>query len=77
MRGLAAHRRQREAAIRTRIEAGDRDIREIVSRVYQGLKPSLRGAAALSVFAHLEDMVARGLVRTDGQPRIEGRFEPA
>ena len=77
VRGLAAHRRQREAAIRARIEAGDRDIRAIVAAVYQGLKPVLRGAAALSVFAHLEDMVERGIVRSDGPVRLDGRFEPA
>ncbi|MCE4225768.1 MBL fold metallo-hydrolase [Methylobacterium sp. C25] len=77
VRGLAGHRRQREAAIRARIAAGDRDIRAIVLAVYQGLAPALRGAAALSVFAHLEDMVARGLVRSDGPPRLDGVFEPA
>ncbi|GEP10469.1 MBL fold metallo-hydrolase [Methylobacterium gnaphalii] len=77
VRGLAGHRRQREAAIRARIAAGDRDIGAIVLAVYQGLAPALRGAAALSVFAHLEDMVARGLVRSDGPPRLDGVFEPA
>lgn len=77
VRGLAAHRRQREAAIRNRIEAGDRDIRAIVASVYHGLKPALRGAAALSVFAHLEDMVERGVVLSDGPVRLNGRFAPA
>ncbi len=77
VRGLAAHRRQRESAIRNRIEAGDRDIRTIVGAIYAGLKPALRGAAALSVFAHLEDLVERGLIRSDGPPRLDGRFEPA
>ena len=77
VRGLSAHRRQREAAIRTRIEGGDRDIRTIVAAIYKGLRPELSGAAGLSVFAHLEDLVDRGLVRCDGPPRIEGRFEPA
>jgi glyoxylase-like metal-dependent hydrolase (beta-lactamase superfamily II) len=77
VRGLAGHRRQREAAIRARIAAGDRDIGAIVLAVYQGLAPALRGAAALSVFAHLEDMVSRGLVRSDGPPRLDGVFEPA
>lgn len=76
VRGLAGHRRQREAAIRARIAAGDRDIRAIVMAVYQGLDPALRGAAALSVFAHLEDMVERGLVRSDGPARLDGVFEP-
>ena len=77
VRGLAAHRRQRETTIRARIEAGDGDIRAIVGAIYQGLNPALRGAAALSVFAHLEDLVERGLVRTDGPARLEGRYAPA
>ncbi|GJE26131.1 MBL fold metallo-hydrolase [Methylobacterium organophilum] len=77
VRGLAAHRRQREAAIRARLAAGDREIGAIVAAVYQGLRPALRGAAALSVFAHLEDMVERGLVQADGPPTLHARFAPA
>ena len=77
VRGLSAHRRQREAAIRTRIEAGDRDIRTIVGAIYKGLRPELVGAAGLSVLAHLEDLVERGLVSSDGPPRVDGRFAPA
>jgi glyoxylase-like metal-dependent hydrolase (beta-lactamase superfamily II) len=77
VRGLAAHRRQRENAIRSRIEAGDRDIRSIVGTIYQGLSPALQGAAALSVFAHLEDLVERGLIVTDGPARLEGVYAPA
>jgi glyoxylase-like metal-dependent hydrolase (beta-lactamase superfamily II) len=77
VRGLAAHRRQREAAIRARLDAGDRDIAAIVRTVYQGLAPHLRGAAALSVFAHLEDLVERGLAITDGPPLLDGTFRPA
>ena len=77
VRGLAAHRRQREAAIRARLAAGDEDIRAIVGAVYQGLSPKLLGAAALSVYAHLEDLVERGLVATDGPPLLDGRFRLA
>jgi glyoxylase-like metal-dependent hydrolase (beta-lactamase superfamily II) len=74
VRGLAAHRRQRETAIRARLAAGDGDIRSIVAAIYQGLAPALRGAAALSVFAHLEDLVERDIVATDGPPRLEGTY---
>jgi glyoxylase-like metal-dependent hydrolase (beta-lactamase superfamily II) len=77
VRGLLAHRRQRESAIRARIEAGDRDIRSIVGVIYQGLSAPLRGAAALSVFAHLEDLVERGIVVTDGPPRLDSTYRPA
>lgn len=76
VRGLIGHRRQREAAIRARLAMGERGVAGIVSGVYQGLDPRLRGAAALSVFAHLEDLVERGIVRTHGSPRLEGTFEP-
>lgn len=77
VRGLAAHRRQREAAIRARLAAGDRDVRAIVGAIYQGLRPDLIGAAALSVFAHLEDLVGRGLAVTDGAARLDGVYRPA
>ncbi|SDN92342.1 Glyoxylase, beta-lactamase superfamily II [Methylobacterium phyllostachyos] len=77
LRGLAGHRRQREAAIRTRLAGGDTDIAQIVAAIYQGLDPRLRGAAALSVFAHLEDLVGRGLVTTEGPPRLDGAYAPA
>jgi glyoxylase-like metal-dependent hydrolase (beta-lactamase superfamily II) len=77
MRALAHHRRLREAAILKRIEAGDREIPDIVAAIYEGLDPRLKGAAGLSVFAHLEDLVARGLVATDGPPTLSGAFRPA
>ncbi|MBD8907366.1 MBL fold metallo-hydrolase [Methylorubrum zatmanii] len=77
VRGLVAHRRQREAAIRARLAAGDRDIRTIVRAIYQGLAPNLLGAAALSVFAHLEDLVERGAAVTDGPPLLDGEYRPA
>lgn len=77
MRALAHHRRLREAAILKRIEAGDRAIPDIVAAIYDGLDPRLKGAAGLSVFAHLEDLVARGLVATDGPPTLSGAFRPA
>lgn len=76
VRGLIGHRRQREAAIRARLTAGDRTILAIVQTIYQGLKPALQGAAALSVFAHLEDLVERGLVTTEGAPCLDGEFLP-
>lgn len=77
VRGLAGHRRQREAGIRARLAGGDERIAEIVAAVYQGLDPRLRGAAALSVFAHLEDLVSRGLAICDGPPLLDSRYRPA
>jgi beta-lactamase-like protein len=48
-----------------------------VRAVYIGLDPRLVGAAALSVLAHLEELVARGAVFTDGPPSIAGRYRLA
>jgi hypothetical protein len=39
--------------------------------------PRLTGAAGYSVLAHLEDLVARGLVLTDGDPVIGGSYRMA
>ncbi|MBV8564483.1 MAG: MBL fold metallo-hydrolase [Methylobacteriaceae bacterium] len=77
VRALIHHRRQREASILARIEAGDRDIPAIVARTYEGLNPALAGAAGLSVLAHIEDLVARGLVTSDRTPSLSARYAPA
>ncbi len=77
VRALASHRRQREAAILVRLEAGDAEIAEIVARVYAGLAPALIRAASLSTLAHLEDLIARGLVVSDGAAGLEARFRRA
>jgi hypothetical protein len=45
-----------------------------VRAIYIGIDPRLTGAAGLSVLAHLEDLVARGQVETDGQPAIDGVY---
>lgn len=77
VRALAHHRRQREAAILARLEAGDAEIPAIVARVYAGLAPGLARAAGLSTLAHLEDLVARGLVASEGAPSLSARFRLA
>lgn len=68
------HRRSREAAILRGLRRGEADIPAIVRATYIGLDPRLQKAAGLSVLAHLEDMVARGTVVTDGPPAIDGRY---
>ncbi len=76
MRGLKTHRNMRERAILERLRSGDRSIPEIVANIYADTDPRLHGAAALSVLAHLEDLVAKGAVETDGAPSIGGIFRP-
>ncbi|MEO2039189.1 MAG: MBL fold metallo-hydrolase, partial [Martelella sp.] len=49
-------------------------IAEIVKVIYRTTDPKLHGAAALSVLAHLEDLVERGRVKTDGPPMLDNRY---
>jgi hypothetical protein len=68
------HRAARETAILRGLARGETDIPSLVRAIYIGLDPRLAGAAGLSVFAHLEDLVARGAVMTEGQPSVGGRY---
>ncbi|MHC1549791.1 MBL fold metallo-hydrolase [Phyllobacterium sp. K27] len=74
VRGLRGHRKMRERAILERVRAGDRTIAAMVKAIYRDTDPRLHGAAALSVLAHLEDMVTRDLVQTEGNPAIDGIY---
>jgi glyoxylase-like metal-dependent hydrolase (beta-lactamase superfamily II) len=71
------HRKAREASILHRLAKGETDIPSIVRAIYIGIDPRLTGAAGLSVLAHLEDLVTRKLVATDGQPAIDGLYRLA
>src|SRR5947207_13807477 len=71
------HRQAREASILHRLYKGSADIPTIVRAVYIGLDPRLTGAAGLSVLAHLEDLVARGVVVTEGSASITGTYRRA
>lgn len=64
-RGMLAHRRQRETQILDRLAEGPKTIRDLVALNYPGLAPALLGAAALSVFAHLEELHAREAVMAE------------
>jgi glyoxylase-like metal-dependent hydrolase (beta-lactamase superfamily II) len=77
VRALAHHRRQRETSILNRLKAGDRTIPDLVAAIYQGLKPALVGGASLSVLAHLEDLVSRGIVTSDGPPTLASAYRLA
>jgi glyoxylase-like metal-dependent hydrolase (beta-lactamase superfamily II) len=71
------HREARESAILRRLGAGAADIPTLVRAIYIGLDPRLTGAAGLSTLAHLEDLVARGMVATDGEPALDGTYRLA
>ncbi len=59
------HRRWREQAVVAAIQAGATTISAIVSEVYQGLSSVMRPAATLSVQAHVEHLIERGVVAGD------------
>ena len=71
------HRMARESAILRRLGHGAADIPSIVRAIYIGLDARLVGAAGLSVLAHLEDLVTRGVVATEGAPAIDGTYRLA
>jgi glyoxylase-like metal-dependent hydrolase (beta-lactamase superfamily II) len=75
--GLILHRKAREASILHRLGKGETDIATIVRAVYIGLDPRLTNAAGFSVLAHMEDLVARGVVATDGPPSIKNSYRLA
>jgi glyoxylase-like metal-dependent hydrolase (beta-lactamase superfamily II) len=74
VRSYIRHRQAREASILRRLGKGEADIPAIVRASYIGLDPRLIKAAGLSVLAHLEDLVTRGLVVTDGEPALDRRY---
>lgn len=73
-RALKSHRKMRETAILSRIRKGDRTISEIVSVIYKNTDPRLHGAARLSVLAHVEDLMANDLIKSDGPASISGNY---
>jgi glyoxylase-like metal-dependent hydrolase (beta-lactamase superfamily II) len=77
VRFLIRHRKAREASILHRLGKGEADIPTIVRASYIGIDPRLMNAAGYSVLAHLEDLVARGVVATDGDPVIGGSYRMA
>jgi glyoxylase-like metal-dependent hydrolase (beta-lactamase superfamily II) len=76
VRALRTHRLMRERAVLERIRQGDRLIPDMVKVIYASTDPRLHGAAALSVLAHLEDLMEKGQVQTDGPPKLSGEYRP-
>jgi glyoxylase-like metal-dependent hydrolase (beta-lactamase superfamily II) len=65
VRAYLLHRRMREQAILECIRSGPNTAKTIVPVIYKGLDPKLVNAATLSVLAHLEHLIERGLVRSE------------
>ena len=77
VRALRTHRKMREAAIMARLSGGDRTIRQIVAAIYRDTDPRLHGAAAVSVLAHIEDLLTAGRIVADGPASLDAVYEPA
>jgi glyoxylase-like metal-dependent hydrolase (beta-lactamase superfamily II) len=77
VRSYIRHRQGREDSIMHRLGKGEADIPTLVRAIYIGLDQRLVRAAGLSVLAHLEDLVARGLVATEGDPSVTGIYRLA
>jgi glyoxylase-like metal-dependent hydrolase (beta-lactamase superfamily II) len=71
------HREAREASILHRLSKGAADIPTLVRAIYIGLDPRLTGAAGLSVLAHLEHLLERRVVVTDGPASLSGTYRLA
>ena len=65
VKAFLLHRRMREQAILDCIRDGRNTIKAIVPVIYRDINPKLLNAAALSVLAHVEHLIERGLVRCD------------
>ncbi len=74
LRALKAHRLKREQAVLARVQAGDQQIAEMVKVIYRDTDPKLHGAAALSVLAHIEDLLERGEIAADGPPSLAALY---
>lgn len=74
--GLKNHRLKRETSIISSIQAGDRTVDAVVATLYRGLDPKLHRAASLSVLAHLEDLVEKGTVKSNGPALLTSTYTP-
>lgn len=70
------HRRMREQAILECIKGGNDTARAIVPVIYRGLDAKLVNAATLSVLAHVEHLIERGLVRSESPLSPEQPLSP-
>ncbi len=74
VRDLKQHRLSREAAILGKLQEKACTIPEIVASLYADVDPRLHGAAGMSVFAHLEDLVERGRVTVSPRLAMSASF---
>lgn len=66
VRAYMTHRKWREQNILACIDEGVSTIPRIVAKLYGALDANLKEAAALSVLAHLEHLIARNMISAEG-----------
>ncbi|MGE0766192.1 MAG: MBL fold metallo-hydrolase [Hyphomicrobiaceae bacterium] len=76
VKAFIMHRRMREQAILDCIRNGATSVPEVVAVVYRGLDTRLVRAASLSIAAHVESLVERGLVTSSGTGAQPGLLSP-
>ena len=76
MKAFLLHRRMRENAILECIRGGNATVNGIVPVIYRGLDAKLVNAASLSVLAHVEHLIERGLVRSETTLSREACLSP-
>ena len=77
VRAYIVHRQWREQAIYGAIKDGHHSVPAVTALVYKGLDERLVKAASLSVLAHVEHLVERGLVRAETPLSLESRLSAA
>ncbi|MDE1173320.1 MAG: MBL fold metallo-hydrolase [Parvibaculaceae bacterium] len=69
-----AHRQDRERQILEQLAAGRSHIAEMVPVMYAAVDKRLYPAAARSVLAHMQHMVGKGEIETDGPPGMASAY---
>jgi len=69
-----AHRRAREAQILDALAAGHGHIKAMVPVLYAAVDPRLHPAAAMSVLAHIQQLVREGRVVCDGAADLDASY---
>ena len=77
IKAYLVHREWREASVLTAIRDGAATIGKMVKRVYSDIDEGVAHAAALSVLAHVEHLIERGLVHAESGLRLDGLYRPA
>ena len=77
VRSFIEHREDRERQVVEQLAAGRTRIQDMVPIMYAAVDKRLYPAAARSVLAHMEHLVARGAVATDGKPTLGSDYRLA